>query len=510
MRGLLSPTMLCLGAIALCTGIASAQDWRTAGYDAQRSSWVRFDNKISTESVSGADFKLLWKMEFENEPRQMTSLSAPVLRERLVGYRGFRALAFFGSSSGRVFAVDTDLARVEWVKRLDSGPALADASISCPGGMTANITRDTRAEFPPPNFGGRGRRTAAGSGVGAPSEGAVTLRPSQAAARPNSEAPSPRVRAPLGNPNSGLAIIYAITSDGMLQPLHLSNGAKQLPPVLFLPPNAHARGLIVIDDTAYIATVNGCGGVADGIWALNLETKEVSHWEAPASSIAGELGFSIGSDGQVYASTADGSVAFLEAKTLRQTASYSPNSTDFDSTPIIVDFNNKDYVVVAAHDGTLHISGTGDSTARYQTTRSSVATSLATWKDSEGTPWVLAATADSIVNWKVVEREGGEPILERGWTKQIAAPLPPVIVNGVVFAAASGESRDSAYASARVRDSSSAKLYALDGATGETLWDSGDSITSFATGQGLTVGGGAVYITTYDGALYSFGFPIEH
>ena len=507
MRGLLSLLLLCL----VSAGALPGQDWRTAGYDAQRSSWIRADRKISTSSMVGPEFQLLWKMEFDNEPRQMSSMTAPILRDRLVGFRGFRSLGFFGTSSGRVYGVDTDLARLEWSKRLESGPPPADASIACPGGMTANISRVTRFEFPPPNFGGRGRRTPAGSGVGTPKEGAVTLRP-RTTTRPNTEAPEPstRVRAPLGNPNSGLAIIYAVTSDGMLHPLHLSNGAIQVPAIPFLPANSHARGLIVIDNTAYVTTVNGCGGAPDGVWALDLETKEVNHWEAPSGNVVGISGASIGSDGTVYAATTDGLIAFLDAETLRQTGSYSPRGASFVTTPVVIDFNDSDYVVVGAEDGTVHISATNGSGASYETTRSSPATALASWIDDAGTPWVLASTDHEIVNWKVVEREGGEPILERGWSKQIEAPLPPLIVNGVIFTAASGESRDGNSATTRVRNSSSAVISALDGATGEVLWESGDSINSFATGQGLTAGNGTVYLSTFDGSLYSFGFPIEH
>lgn len=507
MRGLLS--LLLLGLVSVST--VPGQDWRTASYDAQRSAWIRADNKLSTTSVADGEFQLLWKMDFDNEPRQLSALTAPILRDRLVGFRGFRSLGFFGTSSGRVYAVDTDLARMEWEKRLESGPTTPDDSIACPGGMTANLSRATRFEFPPPNFGGRGRRTPAGSGVGAPTEGAVTLRP-LTASRPNTEAPEPstRVRAPLGNPNSGLAIIYAVTSDGMLHPLHLSNGAIQVPPIPFLPANAHARGLIVIDNTAYVTTVNGCGGAPDGVWALNLETKAVNHWEAPSGKVVGISGASMGSDGTVYAATTDGTIAFLDATTLRQTGSYTPRGASFVTTPIVIDFNDSDYVVVGAADGTVHISSTNGSGASYETTRSSTATALASWTDDEGTPWVLASTDDEIVNWKVVEREGGEPILERGWSQEIDAPLPPLIVNGVVFTAASGESRDGNSAATRVRNSSSAVISALDGATGATLWDSGDSIKSFATGQGLTAGNGTVYLSTFDGSLYSFGFPIEH
>jgi hypothetical protein len=52
-------------------------------------------------------------------------------------------------------------------------------------------------------------------------------------------------------------------------------------------------------------------------------------------------------------------------------------------------------------------------------------------------------------------------------------------------------------------------LYALDSASGRELWNSGNTITSFARG-GLSGGGSQVYLGTYDSTLYTFGFPIEH
>jgi hypothetical protein len=51
-------------------------------------------------------------------------------------------------------------------------------------------------------------------------------------------------------------------------------------------------------------------------------------------------------------------------------------------------------------------------------------------------------------------------------------------------------------------------LYALDGATGKELWNSGKTISSFARG-GLSGGAGVVYIPAYDSTLYAFGVPIE-
>jgi outer membrane protein assembly factor BamB len=92
--------------------------------------------------------------------------------------------------------------------------------------------------------------------------------------------------------------------------------------------------------------------------------------------------------------------------------------------------------------------------------------------------------------------QNGAPVLQRGWTsRDMMAPLPPVVINGVVFAVSGGASRPSV-------------LYALDGATGQELWNSGAAIASIA--RGLSGGSGQVYVGTNDGTLYAFGFPIEH
>ena len=438
-------------------------------------------------------------------------MTAPVLLDRLVGFKGFRALAFFGTSSGRIYAVDTDLARIEWEKRIESGPIAHDATIKCPGGLTSGLARPTRYEFPPPAFSGGGRRAPATSGVGQPAAGAITLQPRDRPTPRAAEDPTPstRVGQPVGNPLAGLSLLYAVTSDGMFHSLHASNGATQVAPIPFLPPNAHARGLIVIDDTAYVATVNGCGGVPDGVWALNLETKQVTRWASDQWSTSGMAGPAMGSDGRLYVSTTNFALVVLSPKTLGQNGSYDSLHTRFVSSPVVVDYNSQDHIAVADDQGSIHLTASFGGTPFKTPPSSKPANALATWKDESGATWILAATADSVDAYKIVERNGSTT-LERGWSKAIAAPLPPMIVNGVVFAAASGEFRGSDDAAERVRRSTHATLYALNGETGAELWNSGDAIQSFSTGEGLAAGNGNIYVSTYDGTLYSFGFPIEH
>lgn len=78
------------------------------------------------------------------------------------------------------------------------------------------------------------------------------------------------------------------------------------------------------------------------------------------------------------------------------------------------------------------------------------------------------------------------------------APLPPIVVNGVVFALDGGES------------AGRATLYALEGTTGAALWDSADSIEAPARGHTLSSGPSHVYLTAMDNAVYGFGIPMEH
>src|SRR2546430_9995132 len=55
-------------------------------------------------------------------------------------------------------------------------------------------------------------------------------------------------------------------------------------------------------DVAYVATTRGCGDASDGIWALDLGTKQVLTWRA-SGVIAGALGPAIAPDGTIYVTT---------------------------------------------------------------------------------------------------------------------------------------------------------------------------------------------------------------
>src|SRR6187549_131105 len=110
-----------------------------------------------------------------------------------------------------------------------------------------------------------------------------------------------------------------------------------------------------------------------------------------------------------------------------------------------------------------------------------------------------AVTSGTLVAFTVVD-QNDTPTLQAQWTsRDLASPVTPVVVNGVVFALASGEAKG------RGR-SSNAVLYA---ATGKELWTSGTTITSPVRGVGPSAGDSQVYVGASDGTLYVFGMPME-
>jgi outer membrane protein assembly factor BamB len=322
--------------------------------------------------------------------------------------------------------------------------------------------------------------------------------------------------------------------------MHLSNGADYEPPVKFLPPGANASGLIIIDNVAYVVTEGNCGGAANGVWALDLVSKQVTTWKANVSGIVGPA---FGGDGTLYVATGSGgdspnSLVALDQKTLSVKGRYAAGAHEFSSTPVIFEYKGKTLIAAGAKDGRVHLLDSANLTGEVQTALYTTPASpkaapftpgaLASWQDRSGARWILApivgaqaadlgfkssVTNGAVVAWKLVEQNGALSLQPSWASRDLVSPLPPTIINGVVFVTSGGEFRtnDSRMtAEARARRSSRAVLYALDGETGEELWNSGTTIASFTRGAALSGGLGQIYLTTYDGMIYAFGFPMEH
>jgi outer membrane protein assembly factor BamB len=549
-------------AFLFCTALSSAifaqrtgLDWMTDNADAQRSSWIRTDGKIRKDTVTKENFQFLWKMKVKNAPKGLNNLMPPSALDRLIGYRGFRMLGFFAGSSNNLITIDTDLGRLEWEKTLQVAPSTAPSTLRCPGGMTTGVARPALFTIPPApttDVVRSGRNTPAKSGVGEAGQGAVTLanvRPNPP--RPAGPAPAqqnpPTVQQRLANQanppggqlGAGPFLVYALASDGKLHAMHLSNGADYQPPAPFIPANANATGLFVADQYAYVATQNGCNGVADGVWAMNLENKQVVSFKA---NITGSTGMAFDADGTLYVTTGSGgdkanSLVALDGKTLAVKSAFSAGAPEFSSSPVVFVHKNKTLIAATTKDGRVHIFESADLSKPIVASSATLKAAdfapgaLASWQDLSGTRWILSAasaaqatqlgfqptngalTKGAVVAWKIVEANGALT-LQPGWaSRNLVGPLTPTIINGVVFAASSGQSQPNdgkGTVAQRTLRAGRAVFYALDGTSGKELWNSGTTMTSWATSGALSGGMSQIYVTTYDGTIYTFGFPMEH
>ena len=94
--------------------------------------------------------------------------------------------------------------------------------------------------------------------------------------------------------------------------------------------------------------------------------------------------------------------------------------------------------------------------------------------------------------------------LEPVWTStDLTTPATPIIVNGVVFALSTGRP------AAPGGTGAPAVLYAYDGVSGKALWNSGKSMTTFASPGSYWSALSQVYVGTNDGTVYAFGFADE-
>ena len=515
-------------------------EWTTSGFDAQRSGWLRADARLTREAVQKGEFAFLWKMKIENATRQLNSLTPPVLLDRLIGYRGFKSLAFFGGSDDRVFAVDTDLARPYWTTVLNySAPTGGQppGSVECPGGLIAMPSRRTVLAPAASGAGGGGGRGGVrnGSAVGEPGRGAAVL--SQPTVQRGGPQGPPvqqgRGRGPAPIGFGGVDPLFAVGGDGYIHSLYVSNGAHMEPPSPFLPPDTKPSALIWVDGVVYTTTSGECGAAPNALWSMDLTApaadRKTLSWKTGGANIAGQSGLAFGSDGTIYVALGSApraphadSIVAVDRDSLLPKDWFTAPGADFNATPIVIHdvrHGDKDLIAATANDGRLYLLdaaslGGADHTKPLAVTSTftgpGAGTALATFED-QGTRWVFATASGAIVAFRVTEQNGTWSLVQDWQSRDLTSPLAPIVVNGMVVAVSSGEYRGTASLSAaqRAQRSVPAVMYLLDAATGKLLWNSGTSITSFARG-GLSAGGGQVYLVTYDNQLYAFGISMEH
>ena len=561
-------------AVALAAAITSAQvgrggsQWPTAQGDAQRTSWIRTDAKISVDAMSKPGFELQWKVKLDNAPRGGFGLSQGVSAG---GVTLFIPMSIVTGSSNNVFALDNDTGYVVWKRRFES--ALPAPTADCPGGITSSATRIVKLDAAAAqaaggiNFGGgnAGYRSVIGEpGEGVPLEGrggrgpapgapnagaagaargaaAGTPAGTPAGAAPAAQTPAPpargRINAPpaeripgtppqpetggfgfLGRP-SGVA--YVIAADGVLHVVGLASGKDIQRPAEFVPANAKWSSPIGVNTMLYAATAGKCGGAPDAVWGIDLDsdTKPVVSWKTNGGSVVGAIAFT--TDGTVIAAigpgqaTGDGkanAIVALDPKTLQVKDWFTQPDAEFVTGPTIVRQNNRDIIAAATKDGRVLLLdaaslGGPNHSAPLHASKPSAGGAV------NGT--ALAAWQQANGPWWIV------------------LPLKDGISALKLNASGDSVTLESGWASHDVRSASTPlivngvvfalspgtqaaaagaarpALHAYDGATGKSLWTSGTAMTGVASPGSLWSTLGQIYVGMRDGTLYAFGFNDE-
>lgn len=408
-------TIVLVGAV-LAGSVAFAQIGRTGSQwpaplgNAQRTSSLSTDDRISVEAVTKGGFELQWKVQLDNPPRGPYGLRQGVTA---TGVTIFVPMSIVAGSSNTVYGIDNDLGYVVWKKQFDA--ALPAPSAACPGGISSGATRivplieKTVAPFsfdtgrgvvgyrsllgqpgdgvPVEGRGGPPRRT---SEPAADAKTPPAARDAAQAAKPaepqQPPPPAPRVRTEEdanripGAPRrqamteqekraeaygygflfrpSGVA--YVISSDGMLHVLGLPSGKDMQRPAQFLPRNAKWSPPIAVGTTMYTSTGGGCGDAPNAIWAIDLDSdsKPVVSWKTDGGPVAGAVAFTSGGTliaaigaGQINGAGKANAIVALDAKTLKVKDWFSQPGADFVTGPSILRDKDREIVAAATKDG---------------------------------------------------------------------------------------------------------------------------------------------------------------
>jgi hypothetical protein len=152
---------------------------------------------------------------------------------------------------------------------------------------------------------------------------------------------------------------------------------------------------------------------------------------------------------------------------------------------------------------------------------------MASWADAQGNPWLFMplwgppskdapafkytygdAPRGSVMAFQVV-LDGDKPSLVPMWrSRDMQVPDAPVVANGVVYATQTGENtKQGGGTTSKMRSTpiTNLILYAYDAETGKELFSSKDTIPGWVHFSEPVVANGRVYVSTWEGIVYSFG-----
>lgn len=492
----------------------TAANWLSYGYDPQRTGWSPQETDINRANAQS--ITLLWKTHVDNQPRELNSLTAPVVVEWVTTDKGMAEIVIVGGASDNLFALDADNGKLLWKKSFEvEGKSRQQPFWLCPNALNAT---------------------------------------------------------PLIRKDGLAATVFAIASDGKLHTLNAINGEDRKPPRQFVPPFSKNWSLNLVNHVLYTNLSQGCNGARSGVYAMDLDAPD----QAPVffrsanggAGIWGRAGVAISKSGMVFAETGDGSydasrgqlpdtILQLSEKDLKLVDYFTPANhnyltrKDLDMgamSPAVFSMGGREIVAAAGKEGVIylldaqHIGGPDHKTPLYHSPLLANEDAdfagrgfwgaFATAEDAQKQRWLYApalgaAAADvkfpltngnaphgSIMAFRVEEKDGKFDLAPAWISRDMNLPEPPIVAGGLVFAISNGEfarqskgTNGELYSSAEraAMHTGHAVLYAFDAATGKELYSSGETMPGWTHFSGISISGGKVFVTTYDSNVYAFG-----
>jgi hypothetical protein len=361
--------------------------------------------------------------------------------------------------------------------------------------------------------------------------------------------------------------LYVSTNDGKLRGFALADGADRMPPTNFTDPFARNWSLNLIDGVIYSPTARGCLNMQSHFTALDLNDPVRHPLEyytntGITSGAWGRGGLVRGPKG-LLAQTADGpydpasgkfgdSVVAVTPKNFRLQDSFTPTNFEYldkkdldlgSGNPVVFPFDQWTLAAVVGKESVIYLldtsslGGADHHTPLYTSPRwgndeaklhDRGIWGITTAQDSEGRRWLYApmlgppakdapkfqqshgpADQGSMMAFEVrKDAMTDKPTLVPMWiSREMHAPEPPTVANGVVYVLLSGKTSDESRGTIKAPAglNPNAVLYALDAESGRELYSSKTLITSFTHFNEPVVAGGQVYVCTWDGKIYAFG-----
>jgi hypothetical protein len=493
---------------SLCVAAGScacvwAANWPSVGGNPQRDGYVNPETHIS--AANAKDIKLIFKHKFETKGVVTSTTDLA----NIIGITGFHEFLWTAASTGDVWVDDADL-NYDFKHVTVGTDKAAKTSALCPGGMTAA----------PLLAGGSTVGRFGGGGFG---RGAV-------------------------------AVVYVLGGDGVLTPLRQQDAdPKYIPSQKLVPAGSNVPALNTsADGTLFAATINGCGGAGNGLYAATFtppstENEPEKPFKTPASwtpvvsfmtngaGFAGAGGTAIGTKNDFVVGTVpegkgdvagayNDTVLSLDPKTLAVKDYFTPTDKEpafkpgaAGVTPAVFAENGKDYVVAGDRNGKIYLldstalGGSDHHTALAATDvivapdasgSNGIFGTFATFSENN-TRYVLAAVrgkvtgaaSGGIVAFKI-DFSSGKPKFVPAWTSpDMVGASGPAVAGGLVYALAAG------------KGSTAAKLFVLDVTTGKPVYTSAPAATY--SSQPLSFANGHAYFVTHDNTLYQYGIPEE-